>query len=80
MKPTICEICHKRFTPSDKAGVVYFRKSPGDIEWDKRVEEEGIIGHPPYAEWFCEIHHPQAKKMETLTRMEAMNEFRKSAN
>ena len=68
MKPPICEICDKRIKDMKKGGLVYFQKTKSDEEWDRRVEEEGIIGHPPYAEWFCAKHYLIAKKYSKLPR------------
>jgi hypothetical protein len=42
MKPPICEICDKRLTDQEKAGLVYFHKTDADKKWDKRCEEEGL--------------------------------------
>jgi len=68
MKPPICEICDKRISDMENAGLVYFQKTKADEEWDRRVEEEGIIGHPPYADFFCKEHYILAKKYSKLPR------------
>jgi len=68
MKPPICEICDRRITDRENAGLVYFQKTKADYEWDTKCEEEGLVGHPPYAEWFCTEHHPLAKKYCKLPR------------
>ncbi|MHA1199806.1 MAG: hypothetical protein ACTSQF_10805 [Candidatus Heimdallarchaeaceae archaeon] len=77
MKPPICIICDKRFTPSEKGDVIYFKKSKSDIEWVEEMERTGSVGHPPYAEWFCEKHFKGAKELEDLTCTEAMQILRK---
>ena len=72
MKPPVCIICDKRFSPSDEGDVIYFKKSKYDIEWVEEMERTGSVGHPPYAEWFCEKHYKTAKELEGLTITEAM--------
>ena len=73
MKPPICCICDKELEPSE-GGLVYFKKRDSDIEWDKKVEEE-LVGHPPYAEWFCDLHYQKAKDLAHLTIDEALKRF-----
>jgi hypothetical protein len=67
MKPPICCICHKRLDNSDEGGLIYFKKRPSDKKWDKKMEEEGMVGHPPYAEWFCGDHYAKAKELKDFT-------------
>ncbi len=74
MKPPICFICHKRFD-IEKGGLVYFKLKLSDIEWKKKMEREGMVGHPPYAEWFCEEHYDKAKNLSHLTKAEALKQF-----
>ena len=71
MKPPICIICDKRI-PQEEGGVIYFKKRKSDVEWVKRMERTGSVGHPPYAEWFCKKHFKAAKELEELTITEAM--------
>ncbi|MHA1752266.1 MAG: hypothetical protein ACTSXT_14560, partial [Candidatus Helarchaeota archaeon] len=66
MRPPICAICDKKLDKND-GGLIYFKKRPSDIEWDKKMEEKGMVGHPPYAEWFCKKHYQIAKKLQNLT-------------
>lgn len=72
MRPPICAICDKEFFNLEKGGLVYFKKRPSDIEWDIKMEEQGMVGHPPYAEWFCEEHYTKAKELEENTIDKAM--------
>lgn len=72
MKPPICEICEKNLTNQEHVGLVYFQKTDADKEWDRRCEEEGFVGHPPYAEWFCEEHYLIAKKFSSLPKRVAI--------
>ena len=39
------------------------------------MEEKGMVGHPPYARWFCTCHYKKAKQLEHLTVDEAMPEI-----
>jgi len=66
MKPPRCAICHKRFG-LEEGGLVYFAKRSSDIEWEERMKRTGGVGHPPYAEWFCDQHLPRAKELSNLT-------------
>lgn len=78
MRPPICAICDKRLEEEEMktGGLVSFAKSENDLAWDKRAEEPGFVGHPPYLEWFCEKHYPKARSLSHLTRAEAMKEMR----
>ena len=78
MRPPICAICDKEFIDLEKGGLVYFKNRPSDIEWNKKMENEGMVGHPPYAEWFCEEHYTKALELEHLTVDEAMKVLRKT--
>ncbi len=72
MRPPICAICDKDFLDLENGGLVYFKKRPSDIEWDTKMEKKGMVGHPPYAEWFCEEHYAKAKELEDNTIDKAM--------
>ena len=50
MRPPICAICDKKMLDTEDGGLIYFKKRPSDIEWEKRMEQNGMVGHPPYAE------------------------------
>jgi hypothetical protein len=71
MRPPICDICDKDLT-ADEGGLVYFKRRPSDIEWEKRMKEGKMVGHPPYAAWFCGEHHEQARELSHLPINEAM--------
>ena len=73
MKPPICSICHKRIKNMQNAGLIYFKKRPADIEWEKEMEREGKVGHPPYTEWFCEKHYQKAQELKDKTIDKAMS-------
>ncbi|MFO7796601.1 MAG: hypothetical protein ACQERB_06755 [Promethearchaeati archaeon] len=75
MKPPICCICHKRIKNFENAGLVSFKKRPSDIEWEEEMEREGKVGHPPYADWFCEQHYSRAKELSSLPIHEAIKKF-----
>ncbi len=42
---------------------------------EKKMEKGGMIGHPPYVEWFCEKHFDKAKSLNHLTKPEALKSF-----
>jgi hypothetical protein len=64
MKPPICRICNKELADINNGGLIYFKKRQSDIEWEKRMEEIGGVGHPPNAEWFCKKHYNKANKLK----------------
>ena len=72
MRPPICCICDKKLVDLDEGGLIYFKKRLSDIEWGKKMEEIGGVGHPPYAEWFCKKHYKKANELRHLTRDKAL--------
>ena len=76
MKPPVCCICDKELDP-DEGGLIYFKKRPSDKKWDKKMEEEGMVGHPPYAEWFCGDHYKKASKLKNLRIEKALYMIKK---
>jgi len=73
MKPPICAVCDNRFDLlEDQSGLVYFKKRQSDKDWEKKMQETGMVGHPPYARWFCRHHYAKAKELENLTVDKAM--------
>jgi hypothetical protein len=69
MKPPICSICYKRFLKD--GGLIYFKQTAEDIEFNKQFEKKGFTGHPSNAFWFCEFHYSNALKYKHLTKTEA---------
>ena len=67
MRPPICRICGKKLADLNDGGLIYFKKRESDIEWEKRMEEIGGVGHPPYAEWFCKKHYDKANELKHYT-------------
>ena len=76
MKPPICVICRKNIKNMEEGGLIRFAKTDKDRAWDKRVQKEKIIGHPPYAEWFCEDHYPIARKYRDEPKSVALPKIR----
>ena len=76
MKPPICAVCYKEFLDSDEGGLIYFKKRKSDKKWESAMRKEGLVGHPPYAEWFCVDHYNAAKKLKDLPINEAMAKLR----
>ncbi len=75
MKPPVCCICDKRLDYPDEGGLIYFKKRVSDREWEERMEREGMVGHPPFAEWFCGKHHKRALELKGLTIDKAMKQL-----
>jgi len=76
MKPPVCCICDKRLDYPDEGGLIYFKKRSSDKKWDKRMEKKGMVGHPPYAEWFCKDHYEKANELKDLAIDEAMKQLK----
>lgn len=77
MKPPICCICQSRLKDMNKGGLIYFKETELDKKWKKRMEDEGMVGHPPYAEWFCENHYQEAYELKRMTITEAFKILKK---
>ena len=77
MKPPECCICGKDMRMTDDGDLVYFKKRPEDEDWLKKMEENVMVGHPPFAEWFCPDHYQDAKKLVHLTMDEAIEILKK---
>jgi len=60
----------------DEGGLIYFKKRSSDKKWEKRMEEKGMVGHPPYAEWFCKEHYEKANELKDLAIDEAMKQLK----
>jgi hypothetical protein len=76
MRPPICGICDKELDEKDDGGLIYFKKRPSDIKWEKKMEKIGGVGHPPYAEWFCKKHYEIASEWKHLFIDEALKLIR----
>ncbi len=72
MRPPICCICDKKLDYPNDGGLIYFKKRASDIEWGNMMEREGMVGHPPFAEWFCGDHYKKAFELKDLTIDKAM--------
>ena len=76
MKPPICCICRKKLEYPDEGGLVYFKKRSSDKKWDRLMEENGMVGHPTYAEWFCGEHYKKAVELKESTIDKALKAFK----
>ncbi len=75
MKPPICAICRKKF--SEKGGLIYFKETEADRNFNKRFKQKGFVGHPSNAFWFCKEHYKTAVQYKNLTKEEAFPEIKK---
>lgn len=73
MKPPICEVCGKE--SFQEGGLVYFVRTKNDEEWHRLAEEEGLVGHPPNAAWFCGVHIQMAELHADKTIGEALGKI-----
>ncbi len=77
MRPPMCTICDLDFDlDEDNCGIIYFKKRKSDIEWDKKMQAGDMIGHPPYAKWFCKQHFLKAKELADCSVDEALPRIR----
>lgn len=76
MRPPECCICEKMLEGESDGGLLSFVKSPSDLDWDKKAEEPGFIGHPPYLEWFCQEHYEMAKQYQNMILREALKKIK----
>ncbi len=76
MRPPECVICGNDFEPGDKGGVLNFKKRFSDYVWERKMKRIGGVGHPPYAEWFCEEHYTRAEELTSMTINKAMEILR----
>ncbi len=72
MRPPICRICDRKLEEINDGGLIYFKKQQSDLEWERRMEKIGGVGHPPYADWFCKIHYEKANNLRDLTLRDAL--------
>lgn len=79
MRPPICDICNRDFNPDKEGGLLDFKETEEGREFDRRVDEEGIVGHPPDSGWFCGEHCSAAEKLVHLTYGEEVNRLMKGA-
>ena len=80
MRPPVCGICGKDLEDLDHGGLVYFKKRESDLKWDERMSKPGMVGHPPYADWFCAEHFKQAEALSHLTIGDAKNQMKESTD
>jgi len=76
MKPPVCCICDKSLDYPSEGGLIYFKKRSSDKKWEKRMKKKGMVGHPPYAEWFCKEHYEKANELKDLAIDEAMKQLK----
>jgi GrpB-like predicted nucleotidyltransferase (UPF0157 family) len=70
MRPPICNVCHKRFSPSTDAGLIHFTELTSDKEANERFKQPGFVGHKRGHEWFCAAHYADALAHKHLTAVE----------
>lgn len=71
MKPPICALCRKRFSPSSGGSTVSFK--------DYTSLPDGIVGHPKGLAWFCSDHIDLAEVHSHLSMAEALQIMRGGA-
>ena len=76
MRPPICCVCGKDMDSPNDGGLIYFKKRKSDVKWDKKMKRIHGVGHPPYAEWFCQEHYDIAIKFKDLHIDRALKKIR----
>jgi hypothetical protein len=72
MRPPICAICHKRFNPGKKSGLISFSLSEEEKIENLKFDTPGYVGHPKGLEWFCEEHYHIAERYTDIPLAEAL--------
>ena len=70
MMPPMCAVCPPDphgTGPLEKFTLVYFRATHAAHAYD-----EGWVGHPENAVWFCDEHARLADRLKDLTAVEAL--------
>ncbi len=77
MMPPICAICYRDFRhSSDEGGLLRFKLTDAQKEFNKRFEQPGFVGHKKGDYWFCGEHYAEAKKITHLSSAEALKILR----
>lgn len=80
MMPPICVICDSDFREIPReGGLLSFKLTPEEAEFNKRFDERGFTGHPAGLHWFCGKHIDIAKQYTELTSAEALPLIRKDS-
>ncbi|MHA2503721.1 MAG: hypothetical protein ACXAE3_12720 [Candidatus Kariarchaeaceae archaeon] len=77
MRPPECAICDTEFDPFEGGDTVYFRETESDKKQNQRMERQGLTGHPPNCDWFCNAHLKQAQDLQHLHLAEALVQMRR---
>ena len=80
MKPPICAFCRKdmRRSHDGKFDLITFQPTEADKEYNQRLKDNRMVGHPGGVAWFCPTHAPAAHKLTHLTLGEALKHMRKN--
>jgi len=76
MRPPICAICGKDFREDlNEGGSISFVLSESDKQYNKKLQQSGIVSHPAGLEWFCSKHYKIAINHTHLTLDEAIDKM-----
>ena len=71
MKPPMCNLCKRKFSPSKEEG------GGGTVRFaDYKPLPRGMVGHPYGLAWFCGEHIKAAKVVKKLDYKDAMQQLR----
>jgi hypothetical protein len=75
MKPPICAVCFRRFSPGENAGLLTFTLSEEDRADNERFRKTTMVGHLRGQEWFCEEHYGKAATQRHRTLREVLRDW-----
>lgn len=78
MRPPICRLCDRKFTPGEGGELLSFRRSEAEADREADHVTPGMTGHPPHKEWFCTDHVSEAREYTNLTLADALEQLRSS--
>jgi len=80
MMPPECCLCDLPGGTDNEFNLVYFASTPEVKQWQHKMEESGLTGHPPNAAWFCQFHFPAADQLSSLPIDQAMTELKQDGS
>jgi len=77
MRPPDCCLCDRGLATNDDCEWVCFQQTESDKQWHAdAASPEGLTGHPPDCDWFCEDHAETARSMSHHDRSTALERIK----
>lgn len=81
MRPPQCSVCKAKIIREiEKGGLVSFKLSDKDKQFNERFKQPGFVGHPRGKYWFCKDHLVDAKSLASLSAKEAIHQLKEKYN